>query len=524
MIRTSYRRNLFLVFAVVSLLRAALLMAFDLMPQSAYYAAYADHLSLSYYDHPPMIGWYLFIWFSLFGKSALVLRTAVFTATLATELLVYALANAVFGGRKGAANGTTAARALVVIATSGMATQLSFIAVPDVPLLLFWALSLWLLHRVLFLDQPALWPAGGVTMGLALLSKYTAVYLQGGLLLFLLASPGHRRHLRTPGPWLALVIAHVVALPVYIWNARHGWASFLFQSAGRATQFTGVDWDDALGFVASQALVFLPIPLFAFLWLAGRDTWRVLRAPFRGGRTDQASQASQVNQVNQVGEVSAERLFLLSFSVPVFVTCIGLSTLTWVKSNWPMPAYVAAALLVGASIGRRAMRWHVVTAALLHALLVVQLLWYPIPVTSDDTWYGWRELAGRVEERLAEHPGAFAFSADNYKTTAELRFYSDVEIYGMNVIGWNALQFEYIGEDPADLAGRDALFLRSEADLEPTSRTDRYLTQIGLYFESVEELEPIEIRRRGEVVRLFRVFWCHEYQGPRAPGGSMPRP
>jgi len=508
-IRTNRRRTLFLVFVAVTLLRVVLLGAFDLMPQSAYYASYAEHLSLSYYDHPPMIGWYLFAWFALFGKSALVLRTAIFTAMLATELLVYALASAFFGGRQRAADDTTAERALVVLATSGMATQLSFIAVPDVPLLFFWALSLWLLHRILFLNRPALWPAAGAAMGMALLSKYTAVYLQGGLVLFLLASPAHRRHLRRPGPWLALVIAHVVALPVYVWNARHGWASFLFQSAGRAAEITGVDWDDALGFIASQALVFLPIPLFAFLWLAGRDTWRALRAPLRRDPSE---------------GVAADRLFLLCFSVPVFVTCIALSTLTWVKSNWPMPAYVAAALLVGASLGKRATRWHVVTAALLHALLVVQLLWYPVPVTSDDTWYGWEELAGRVEERMAEHPGAFAFSADNYKTTAELRFYSDIEVYGMNVIGWNALQFEYIGEDPEDLVGRDALFLRSESDLEPTARTDRYLTQIGLYFESAEELEPIEIRRRGEVVRLFRVFLCHGYRGLKAAGGSMPRP
>lgn len=512
MIRPNHRRTLFAAFIAISLLRAALLGAFDLMPQSAYYATYAEHLSLSYYDHPPMIGWLLFAWFSLFGKSALVLRTAVFTTMLATELLVFALATAVLDRRGRSEDGTddpTAARALVLLATSGMATQLSFIAVPDVPLLFFWTLSLWLLHRVLFLHRTALWPAAGAAMGMALLSKYTAVYLQGGLILFLLASPSHRRHLRTPGPWLALVVAQLVSLPIYVWNARHGWASFIFQSAGRAAGFTGIDWDDALGFIASQALVFLPIPLFAFLWIAGRDTWRALRAPLGS---------------DGPGGLAANRLFLLCFSVPVFATCIALSTVTWVKSNWPMPAYVAAALLVATSLGARAIRWHLVTTALLHGLLVVQLLWYPVPVTSDDTWFGWQELAERVEARVEEHPDAFVFSADNYKTTAELRFYSDTEVYGMNVIGWNALQFEYIGEDPAALTGRDALFLRSEADLEPTSKTERYLRQIDRYFESVEELAPIEIERRGEAVRLFRVFLCRDYRGPDAAGGSMPRP
>jgi 4-amino-4-deoxy-L-arabinose transferase-like glycosyltransferase len=506
------------VFVAVSLVRASLLGAFDLMPQSAYYATYAEHPALSYYDHPPMIGWLLWSWFSLFGKSAIVLRIAVFTTTLVTQLLVYALAGGLLRSRREeAAEGPDAdgarGRALALFATTGMITQLSFIAVPDVPLLLFWTLALLLLHRILFESRTGLWPAAGLAMGLALLGKYTAVYLQGGLLLFLLASPDHRRHLRTAGPWLALLVAHLVALPVYVWNARHGFASFAYQSVGRAAEVTRFDWDDALGFLGSQVLVFLPVPLFAFLWLAGRDTWRALRGSVGIGRTPSAS------------PVGAERLFLLCFSVPVFATCIALSTVTWVKSNWPMPAYVAATLLVATAVGRRAVRWHLVTSAFLHAVLVVQLLWYPIPVESDDTWYGWSELAERVEERIEEYPGVFVFSADNYKTTAELRFYApELEVYGMNVIGWNALHFEYIGEDPADLAGRDALFVRSEDDLEPSAKTERYLGQVREFFESVREVEPIEIRRGEETVRLFRVFVCRSYRGPAGAGGTIPRP
>ncbi len=506
------RRAALLVFLAAALFRAALLGAFDLMPQSAYYSTYAEHPSLSYYDHPPMIGWLLALWYGVFGRSALVLRIAVFATTLATQLGVYALGREILGKERGSS-------ALAIFASTSTATLLSFIAVPDVPLLLFWTLALWSLHRMLLSEPPpsqpasprpgdrfGSWPVAGVLMGLALLSKYTAVYLQGGLVLFLLCSPEHRRRLRTAEPWLAVALAHVVALPVYVWNARHGWASFAYQSVGRASEVSGIDWDDVLGFLASQALVFLPVPLFAFLWIAGRDVARVLRSPLRMDRLEGTGATDR-----------AERLFLLAFSVPVFATCIGLSTVTWVKSNWPMPAYVAATLLISAHLGRRAVRWHLVTSALLHAVLAVWLLWYPVPVESDDTWFGWTELAERVESRFEaledEHPGLFVFSADHYKTTAELRFYTDLPVYGMNVIGWNALHYEYIGEDPDALAGRDALFVRSEAKLRPTDETGRYLERIRGFFESVRELEPIEVRRRGETVRLFRVFLCEGYGG-----------
>jgi len=491
------------------------------MPQSAYYSIYAQHPALSYYDHPGMIGWLLWPWITLLGKHTITVRLATFTTTLATQLAFFGLARDVL---RRTGDRSAELPALAVFATTSVVTLLSWIAVPDVPLLLFWTLALWALYRVLFAADPAegtspaergtlgLWLLAGALMGLALLSKYTAVYLQGGLVLFLLASPGHRRLLRTPGPWLALVTAQVVALPIFVWNARHGWVSFVFQSVGRAEEVRGIDPGDALGFLAAQAFVFLPVPLFAFLWIAGRDTWRAARSPLRMERLAAAPERPV-------------RLFLLAFSVPVFATCIALSTITWVKANWPMPAYVAATLLVALSLGRRAVRWHLVTAALLHALLIVQILWYPVPVHSDDTWFGWRTLARRVEQRagaLAErHPGLFVFSADNYKTTAELRFYSDLDVYGMNVVGWNALELEYIGEDPRRLVGRDALYVRSEAKLRPDRKTERYLERVHDYFRSVRELEPITIRHRGETVRLFRLFLCEGYLGPEGgPEGS----
>jgi dolichol-phosphate mannosyltransferase len=133
-------RAAFGLFAVFSLVRALLVPAFELMPQSAYYFTYAEHPALSYYDHPPMIGWLLWIGAALFGKSALAVRGTVFVTTLATQLAVFALGRRLLGAE-------AAGRALVFLTASGVALLLSFIATPDVPLLLFWALSLLALER-----------------------------------------------------------------------------------------------------------------------------------------------------------------------------------------------------------------------------------------------------------------------------------------------------------------------------------------------------------------------------------------
>ena len=486
------------LFAVFSLVRAALAPTFDLMPQSAYYFTYAEHPALSYYDHPPLLGWLLLAGSLLLGKSTLAVRATVFATTLLTQLAFYALARRLLAPE-------AAARALALLTTGGVALLLSWIAVPDVPLLLFWTLALLALDRALggvAGDGPGpadgrarWWLAAGAAMGLAFLSKYTALFLQGGLLLYLVVSRQDRRWLRTPWPWASLAAAHLVALPVYLWNARHGFASFRYQALGRAAE-SRLDPEDLLGFLASQALVVLPVAFGGFLWAAGARTAESLR-----------------------GRLPPRRdLFLLAFSVPLFATCLALSPFAWVKVNWPMPAYLTGLLLAAGALGRRAVRWQAATGAALLAATAVQLLWYPVPIRSHDTWYGWRALAGEVEELAARHPEAFLFSVDNYKTTAELRFYTDLTVYGMNVVGWNALQYDYIGEDLDALAGRSALLIKGEPKLEPSGETERYLERTRRYFSSVEELEPIRIRRRGAVVRVFRVFLCRDYAGPRPAG------
>ena len=62
------------------------------------------------------------------------------------------------------------------------------------------------------LEKPSLlvWIGVGIGAGLALLSKYTAVLPIFGVLAYLIAIPRHRGLLRTPYPWLALLVAFAV--------------------------------------------------------------------------------------------------------------------------------------------------------------------------------------------------------------------------------------------------------------------------------------------------------------------------
>ena len=137
--------------------------------------------------------------------------------------------------------------------------MLSLNSTPDVPLVLFWSLSLWSLEKALFKARFHHWLLAGIWMGLAFNSKYTAVLLPFGLMLFLILSPTQRKKLLQAGPWLSLIVCCAVAYPVYYWNAQNDFVSFAFQSTGRSNSVSDFGFKPKLlgGFIATQmALVF----------------------------------------------------------------------------------------------------------------------------------------------------------------------------------------------------------------------------------------------------------------------------
>lgn len=461
---------------------------FELAPQEAYYSLWAQHLALSYFDHPPMVAWMVWPFLELMGRTELAPRLAAWLATLGTGFAFAALARRTLPrGRR--------PWALLVAGTTLLASVVGLIATPDVPLLLFWTLALLFLHRASFGGTSRDWVVAGLFMGLAFDSKYTAAFLQLGLAVFLLASARHRRLLKTPWPYLSLLVAHLAMAPVYAWNATHGFASFLFQSAGRASSVGGLGVVNAAKLLGTQTALLLPPLLVAVGWALAVSVRRSLEP----GRA--ASRAS--------GQVA----FLLAFGLPPIAAFGALSLFALVKPNWLMPAYVAAVLLAARLVRRPTIwKWQLGFALPLFALAAVEVLGYAVPIRSDDTWFGWKELARQVEQRARESGAAFVFADDEYKTTAELRFYSNLPAYAGNVLGRRALQFDYLGEDLAALAGQDALFLDSrprEANDTPSGHVPAGLAS---RFAHVEPEPPVLVRRRGEIVRKFEVFRCRGYR------------
>jgi hypothetical protein len=128
---------------------------------------------------------------------------------------------------------------------------------------LMWLLCVWLTARLVRTGDRRLWLALGVAVGVGLETKYTIVALVAGLMVAVAVTP-LRHHLRTPWPWLGVLIAGVIFLPNVIWQIANGWPSVAFTLAHPVAQSGDFG---PLAFLLEQ----LPLigPLAIPLWIAG---------------------------------------------------------------------------------------------------------------------------------------------------------------------------------------------------------------------------------------------------------------
>ncbi len=207
-----------------SLLRLMASSGVGLGTDEAHYALYGLHLDTSYYDHPPMIGWLQAI-VLLFSDSYLALR---FMPTLLfglTGLALHRVTRTLFPYQTPWLGFIS-----VALLQSGLMFQLIGLSMlPDDPLLLLGLLTLLVLHSLLNDNRLRYWVALGAVLGLAGLSKYTAVTLVATVLLVALHQGRLWGWIRSAGPWLAMLTGLLLIMPVLYWNYSHDWISFAYQ-------------------------------------------------------------------------------------------------------------------------------------------------------------------------------------------------------------------------------------------------------------------------------------------------------
>lgn|GEM_PF-126310 len=500
--------------AVATALRMLCASSVGAYSNEAYYYMYAQHLDLSYFDHPPMVGVVSALGLRLMGSVAPIfgLRFGFVLLFAGSSWLMAKLTARWFGSRAA----ITATLALNTTIFFGLVSGI--IASPDGPLLFFWLLTL---NRLaLALEKPedkSVWWTVGLAWGGALLSKYHAVLLPVGFALYLLLRPSARRCLRMPGPYLATLTGLILFTPVIVWNVRHGSASFLFQG-GRVGGFRGLQpatWVEAL---VAQALLLSP-GIFAGLVIVSTKLLR------RGYKT-----------------WSNPELFLVCQAVPGLVLFLGVATFHRIMPHWPQIGFVALFPLLGEALlkrleiapvrARREIVAIAITPAMLAFVFVIQAqsglfqdkqgrLFGLLPPSADPTidTVRWNQIARELKTRgLLNEPNTYLFT-DYWLFSAELAMATQ-KPWSVACFNRDARSFTF-WSDPTEWVGRDGIFVKVD-------NTYTEALSYSPWFTRIEPLAEFPIVRAGVPLQTVRLYRCVRqtdlfpfgYQGP----GLIPRP
>ncbi|MFO0888376.1 MAG: glycosyltransferase family 39 protein [Isosphaeraceae bacterium] len=493
MLDVTSRRAILLLIAVSSLLRLIAAASLGLGNDEAYHFLYAVHPDLSYYDHPPMLAWVEWVGLAAAGSlfSPIALRSGFILLAAGSTWLMWRIADRWYGPRAG----FLASLALNLTGYYGLAA--GTFALPDGPLLFFWLLTIDRLS--LALRQPGRvfpWVSVGAAWGCALLSKYHAVFLPAGTVLFLLSHPPMRRWLRSPGPYLAVGLGMLVFSPVLIWNERNGWVSFLFQG-GRALGGLLPRPDylaTALGAQAGYLFPWIWIPLLVLLARALRNWKNVARDEER----------------------LAVCLALVPFGVFTLVACfrpvlphwglIGLVPLfpalgqTWERQLERRPTATRRALSIAAAF-----------PVIMLGLTVLEFRtacfqrapgqgWGLFTAQRDPTGdlYGWDQVANRLQQLgVLDDPNTFLFTRTWFQSAHlahATRMKRPVVCY--NVEDPRGFAF---WSRPADRVGQDGILLIID---------DEYMTDAfhRRWFQSSTLLDDFTVERSGKPLRRVRAY------------------
>jgi len=460
----------------------------DLETDEAYYWLWSRRLAASYFDHPPMIAYLIRLGTVLFGDTVFGVRSMAIAAMIVASALVYALTVILFDDRR---------LGLMATLWFNMMPHTAFFSIvmyPDTPAILFWLLCCVALALVWKSGRGEWWYLGGAGMGLLLLSKYTGVFLLGGIVIWLSASRQMRCWLKRREPYIAGLIALFLFSPVILWNAEHHWASFARQF-GHALDSSAEGGIANLGaFVGVQVLFVSPL-IFAFA-VAG-----LVVATSRG-----------------LAGQKANWLLLAVAAAPVLLYFLVHALSAPVLAQWPSAAYAVAVIagVVAFAARRQAPRQGTLvrfgfvaapwTALAFTLVLLAQMTVRPLPVLAArdplNIFAGWAQLVSDTRAVATAHHAGYIVGAD-YDTTAELMFYQrEISVFQSS----ETIRYAFLPPiDQTLMAHGSGIYLT------PPPFAD--LPEIEKHFKSVELVSTIWRGRDGDPIKPYRIYELKGYLG-----------
>lgn len=457
-------------FALLATLAIKLILAY-IIPMSgdeAYFIIWANHLDFGYYDHPPMVGWFLHLMMYL-GSSEVILRLPAILTSIIISLGIYRLLKPLDEDK------ATLIAMLILLSPINI---LNVLVTTDTPLILFAFFSMASLYKALQQDKLGWYALSGVFFGMAFLSKYFAVLLGLSYLLYFIFSAKKGR--KTGGFVLLYLASLPFALVNIYWNYTHCWDNILFNLY---TRNEGAQFSIATiaSFIAVQLYLITP-PLIWLIYKNRTTFWqKITQGQFQ--------------------------IFLFIFVVPMAVFAL-LSLKKTVGLHWVLAFYPALYLLIFQILPKIALQKllkFMLGFTALHLLAIAIIAAIPMETWKNNKLYGGIVFMFETQKiteivRTFEQQG-FLLSTDGYSPSSTISYQYGQEFFVFGEGGLHARQDDML-TDFREFKGRNILIL---------SKTEPDIQEYAPYFKRVE-IQSFTLRETSFYLVLGYEFNYEKYR------------
>ena len=233
-----------LIWLIVNLISASLTLLYT---DEAYYKLFSQQLSLGYFDHPPMIAFFIRVGSLIFNNETGVRLLSVISVTTAL-FLAYKLS----GVQK-------PVLFMVAIFSVFALNILGFMALHDAPLLLFTVLFFVAYRRFLYSENTLNVIYLAIAMAALLYSKYH------GILVIVFTITSNLKLLKSHKFWLSSFLGVILFIPHLLWQVDNSFISFSYHLFERSASQYKVSF--TLEYIFGQILFYGPVAVL-FMYTA----------------------------------------------------------------------------------------------------------------------------------------------------------------------------------------------------------------------------------------------------------------
>ena len=396
-----YKNPVLLLILFSTLLRCILASNIEFGNDEVYYWTYALHLQMSYFDHPPLIAFFIRLFtFNLNLNNELFVRlTSIIGAAVNTWMLYKILSRI--------KNETAGWYAALLYNGCIYSTFIcGFLIIPDSPQIVFWLWSVYLLIRIFILkeDETKNIILFGIAAGITTMCKVHGIYLWFAAGLFILCF--NRKMLLNPYVYLAGLTTLIIISPIFIWNYNNSFITYSYQG-GRVAINNGIQFSSFSTEVLGEILYCNPI-IFVFITI------------------------TIIASVRKRLFKSHKQLFwlLIFLSVPLILVLCSISLFRDTLPHWSGPAYLSllifTAFFAGECYNKKLVRRFLVSA---NSLVLISIL---------AAWIMINYLPANLGKKDPGHLGEGDFTMDIYGWNSFKNDFNKLHIKDINDSSMNA--------------------------------------------------------------------------------------